>query len=42
MMHSQRIEVHETNCYLLQSEGGIVLIAPLFMGMGLLMWFEKL
>ena len=41
-MHSQRIEVHEASCYLLQGEGGIVWIDPLFMGMGLLMWFEKL
>jgi hydroxyacylglutathione hydrolase len=27
-MHIQRIEVHETNCYLLQGGGGIVLIDP--------------
>lgn len=27
-MQFQRIEVHETNCYLLQGEGGIVLLDP--------------
>lgn len=27
-MHIHRIEVHETNCYLLQGEGGSVLIDP--------------